>query len=153
MSTNSNLTPDPNPTPQPNKKKKRKPSAFADFMQDWEALLSAVVDHGTDLARVEPQRAALADSLDKVRQAKATQASHAATKQTTTQSLKELVTEGTDRARRLRDAVRAELGTTTERLTQFGILPLRRKPPRHKDDPTPAPQPEVQATKVVKGAQ
>jgi hypothetical protein len=158
MNTNSNLTPDPSPSPDPQpKKRKGKPNAFADVLRAWESMLNAVADHPAELATVEPHRAALATSLDKAKQAKNLQESHGAGKQATTQSLQEIVVEGKDQAIRLRNAIRAELGPTTELLTQFGMRPLRRRPLRHKTTPTdtptpppaPAPQPEVQAGKGV----
>ncbi|HZF12989.1 MAG TPA: hypothetical protein VFE33_29720 [Thermoanaerobaculia bacterium] len=157
MSTNPNPnSTTPNPTPQPTKKKTR-PNAFADTLRDWESLISAVADQAAVLAPIDSHRAALADSLEKARQAKTLQESRVASKQGTTQSLKAIVTEGKDRARRLRGAILAELGTTTEQLKQFGIPPLRRRPPRHNPDgvstPPPAPQPEVQATKAVRGTE
>jgi len=146
------LTPDPNPAPQP-KKRKTKPSAFADVLREWEALLTAVADHASTLASIEPHRAALAETLDKARQAKGLQESHRAGKQTTTQSLKEIVVAGKDQAIQLRGAIRAEMGPTTEQLTQFGIRPLRRRPLRHKQQggttPPPAPQPEAPAAKTA----
>ncbi|HZF09234.1 MAG TPA: hypothetical protein VFE33_10640 [Thermoanaerobaculia bacterium] len=151
MSTNSPLTPEPTPQPQ---KRKMKPRAFSDLLREWESLLDAVADHAAELAPVESHRAAVADSLEKARQAKAFQDSHKASKQKTTQSLKSIVIEGEDRVRRLRGAIRAEMGTTTEQLTQFGILPIRRRPARHQPDtptPTPAPQPEAQAAKAGPG--
>lgn len=153
MNTNPTpTTPDPgspSPAPQP-KKRKKKATAFADVMQDWESLLGGVADNPTVQAAVETHRAALADALAKAKQAKGVQESHRANKQSTTQSLKEIVVEGKDLAIRLRGAIRAELGPTTEQLTQFGIRPLRRRPPRHKQQsgtPTPAPLPETPATK------
>src|SRR3954468_4578006 len=75
MSTNlnSNLNPSPDPTPQ--SKKKGKPSAFADILRDWESLLGAVEDQVAALASVGPRRAALADSLEKAKQAKVLQES------------------------------------------------------------------------------
>ncbi|HZF10589.1 MAG TPA: hypothetical protein VFE33_17525 [Thermoanaerobaculia bacterium] len=148
----TNLTPDPSPAPDPQpNKRKTKPSAFADVLREWEALLTAVADHAGALAPIEPHRAALAESLDKARQTKGLQESHRAGRQTSTQTLKEIVVEGKDRAIQLRGAIRAELGPTTEQLTQFGILPLRRRPLRHKQQggtppPAPAPQPEAPAT-------
>ncbi|HEV7518849.1 MAG TPA: hypothetical protein VGR07_21350 [Thermoanaerobaculia bacterium] len=57
---------------------------------------------------------------------------------------------------RLRGAIRAEMGPTTEQLTQFGIRPLRRRPLRHKSQtPSPAPSPsvEIQAAKAVRGTE
>jgi hypothetical protein len=135
---------DPTPTPQP-KKRKAKPNALADVLRDWESLLSAVADHAADLPGVASYGEALATSLEKVKAAKNLQESHAASKQTSTQSLQEVVMEGKDQAIRLRWAIRAGLGPTTQMLTQFGIPPLRRRPLRHKqpDTPEPAPQPEV----------
>ncbi|HEV7516454.1 MAG TPA: hypothetical protein VGR07_09155 [Thermoanaerobaculia bacterium] len=148
MSTNTDPNPDAHPTPQPvpqAKKRKRKPEALADILRDWEALLGAVADHEGALAVVEPHRAALAESLERARQAKALQESHRASRQRETQVLKELRAEGRDRAIRLRGAVRAELGTRTERLVQFGIHPLGRRPLRRRPSETPAPQLELQA--------
>ncbi len=156
MSTTAQPTPTPvpSPTPQP-KKKKGKPNAFADHLRKWDSLLNAVADHAAELAPIEAHRAALADSLDKARQAKGLQESHLATKQVMTQNLSEIFTEGKDRATRLRGAIRAELGLTTEQLVQFGIHPVRRRPSRHKPAaaPAPAPQVEVSATKAIQGTE
>jgi hypothetical protein len=119
----------------------------------WPAAASRSASrHAPDLAPVEPHRAALADSLGKARAAKGVQESHGASRQSTTQSLKEIMVEGKDQAIRLRGASRAALGPTTEQLTQFGIPPLRRRPLRHKSDPpvpAPAPQPEVETARRV----
>jgi len=114
------------------KKRKRRPNAFADHVREWESLLTAAADHAATLEPIDSHRAALADSLEKARQAKALQESYRASQQSTTQTLKEIIVEAKDRAIRLRGAIRAELGTTTEQLTQFGIHPLRRRPLRHK---------------------
>jgi len=150
MSTNITPTPTPSPAPQP-QKRKTKPSAFADSLREWEALLTAAADHASVLAPIDPHRAALADSLEKARQVKGLQDAYKGNKQRTTQDLKAIMVEGKDRFTRLRGAIRAELGLTTEQLTQFGIPPLRRRPPRHKPDATtPAPAVEVQATKAVR---
>jgi hypothetical protein len=144
-------------TQQP-KKRKSRPNALADTLRQWESILNAVADHPIVLAAVEPHRAALAESLDKAKLAKGVQESQSAGRQATTQVLKETVVEGKDRAIRLRGAIRAELGPTTEQLNQFGIRPLRRRPPRHKaDSGTPAPPPpqvEVQtAVQPAKGGE
>jgi hypothetical protein len=120
------LQPTPRPTAQP-KKRRSRPNAFADFVRLWESLLSAVADHATVLAPVEAHRAALAETLEKLKQVKGFQQSRATARQTATQTLKEAVREAKDRAIRLREAIRAELGPTTEQLTQFGIRPLRRR--------------------------
>jgi hypothetical protein len=154
MATNPN--PSPIPTPDPNSpgkknKKKSKPGAFADVVREWESLLAAVADQAPNRASIEPHRAALAETLDKAKAVKGTQESHRVSRQSMTQSLQELLVEGKDRMIRLRGAIKAELGPTTEQLNQFGIRPLRRRPLRHKKDSTPAtpPAPEVQGHKGV----
>jgi hypothetical protein len=150
MSTNITPSPSPSPAPDP-KKRKPRPSAFADTLRGWEAILTAVADHASVLAPIDPHRAALADSLEKARQVKGIQDSYKGNKQRTTQNLKAIMVEGKDRFTRLRGAIRAELGLTTEQLSQFGIPPLRRRPPRHNPDATtPVPALEVQTTKVVR---
>ena len=155
MSTTPSPSPAPNPQP---KKRKSKPSALADVLREWESLLSAVADHAAELAPADPYRTALADSLEKIKQAKGIQELHGATKQMSTQTLKEILVEGKERAIRLRGSIRAALGPTTERLTQFGIPPLRRRALRHKQPveappPAPAPQPEGPAAKAVRGTE
>ena len=150
---NQNTSPSPGPNPDPQQQPKKKPGkSFSDFLAEWDSLLNAVADHGADLARVEPYRAALADALAKIRETKNLQISHRATKQRTTQLLKAMLLEGKDRAARLRGAIRAEMGTANEQLVQFGIHPLRPRVTRSQQSaaetvPPPAPQPEVQTTK------
>jgi hypothetical protein len=150
MSTNPNPSPSPNPVPNPQpKKRKKQNAAFSDLLREWEGLLGAVTEHGSELARVEPHRAALAEALEGIKQAKVLQDAHRATKQRTTQTLKEMVVAGKDRAARLRGAVRAELGTANEQLVQFGIPPVRRRVTRSQQSAaaTTPPQPELQAGK------
>jgi hypothetical protein len=145
MATN----PSPDPTPPPKKRASRK--SLADILRNWESLLGAVADHATDLSTVEPHRAALAESLDQVRAAKGAQALQGATRQTSTQTLQQVLTEGQDRAIRLRGAIRAELGPTTEMLTQFGIRPLRRRRRPPASTPTPPPAAEIVQPKPPAG--
>jgi hypothetical protein len=149
---NPNENPDPQATPSPtptpaSKKKRSKPNAFADVLRTWESLLAAATDHAAEIPSAEPRRVALAESLEKARMAKGLQESHAASRQVLTQSLEEILVEGKDRAIQLRGAIRAELGPTTERLNQFGIRPIRRRPLRHRSGATLPPQPAILAAK------
>jgi hypothetical protein len=139
--------PAPNPTPDP-PKRKAKPSALADTLRDWESLLNAAVDHAAELGGTEPYRAALAESLDKVKQAKGVQELHDAHRQASTRTLGEVLFEGKDRAVRLRGSIRAALGPTTERLIQFGIRPSRRRQLAQQETPKPVPQPEIVSKKA-----
>ena len=137
-------TPAPDPDPQP-KKRKAKPSALSDTLREWESLLNAVADNAADLAPVELYRKAVVESLDKVKQAKGVQELHDANRQASTRTLNEVLLEGKDRVVRLRGAIRAALGPTTERLTQFGIRPLRRRQLAQQKATPELPQPEIAA--------
>ena len=155
LSTNQsqNQNPGPSPGPQPKQKKKRG-NAFADLLTDWDSLLGAVADHGADLSRVEPYRAALADTLAQIKAAKTVQVSHRATKQRSTQQLKAMLLDAKDRAARLRGAIRAEMGTANEQLVQFGIHPLRPRVTRSQQSAAevvlpPNPLPEAPTTKAA----
>jgi len=139
----------PSPTPDP-PKRKAKPNALADVLREWESLLNAVADHAGELGVAEPYRAARAESLDKVREAKGVQEMYDANRQASTRSLGEALFEGKDRAVRLRGVIRAVLGPTTERLTQFGIRPFRRRQLAKQDAPKPT-QPEI-AEKATDGS-
>jgi len=136
--------PDPNPDPQP-KKRKAKPAALSDILREWESLLNAVADNMADLGPVELYRKALVESLDQVRQAKGVQELLDANRQAATRTLGEVLLEGKDRVVRLRGAIRAALGPTTERLTQFGIRPLRRRQLAQQKANPQIPQPEIAA--------
>jgi hypothetical protein len=115
-------------------------TSFADVIRDWESLLAAHTDNVEVLAPAEAQRRALEEFLPKARELKARQESHDATKQQTTQEITALVKDGREAARRLRNAVKANMGTKNERLTQFKIAPIRPRGARKTKSPgTPPP--------------
>ena len=147
--TGPSPAPGPDPGPQA-KKKKSKPKAFVDVVHEWESLIGAVETRIPNRAAVEPHRAALAESVDKAKTTKTLQETHDTNRQSSTQDLKAILVEGMDRMIRLRGAIRAELGPTTEQLKQFGIRPIRRRL-LQVPDPTPAPppQPEVAQGKAT----
>ena len=63
-----------------------------------------------------------------------------------TQSLTQVLADGRDAARKLRDFVRVHLGARNEQLTQFGISPIRPKKAKataQAKKPNPAPPPAV----------
>jgi hypothetical protein len=142
-------SPAPGPDPGPQPKKKSKPSAFSDVVREWESLLAAVEARLGNRVGVEPHRAALAQSVDKARTTKTLQETHDTNRQSTTQDLKAVLVEGKDRMIRLRGAIRAELGPTTEQLKQFGIRPIRRRLLQPQDT-APSPGPELAGGKTGK---
>ncbi|HEY0514644.1 MAG TPA: hypothetical protein VGH73_22270 [Thermoanaerobaculia bacterium] len=98
-------------------------NSFADVMQDWEKVLAACTDNAGALAAAEPQRAAVEAFLKEARDLKGQQESHRAAKQQTRQQLGKVIKDGREAVRRLRGAVKANLGTDNERLVQFNIAP------------------------------
>jgi DNA-directed RNA polymerase alpha subunit len=116
-------------------------TSFADVIRDWERLLAAHTDNAEILTPAEAQRRVLEEFLAKARELKARQESLNAAKQQTTQEITALVKDGREAARRLRSAVKANLGTKNERLTQFKIAPLRERAPRKPKTPAPGPPP------------
>lgn len=121
--------------------------------RDWEGCLDATLDNAAALASVEPQRVALVGFLAQGTALKARQASLVGNKQRVTQELNAVIKDGKEAARRLRQAVKANIGTDNELLVQFNVAPRRprgsKKASAVKPPPveTPgAPVPEVKAT-------
>ncbi len=111
------------------------PTSFADVLRDWELLLEAANDNAEPLAAAQPVREALATSLAEARALKARQDSFSANRQQTTQELRELIDRGREEARRLRGLAKGLLGTKTERLVQFRVMPVRRQSRRRATTP------------------
>jgi uncharacterized coiled-coil DUF342 family protein len=140
----------------PNPKSKSKPGgSIADLLQDWEELLAASADNAEKIAAAEPQRLVMEELLKKARDLRARQESHRAARQQHTQEFKALRKEGEETARRLRSAVKANIGTTSELLTQFKVAPIRPRPRKAKatgETPPTGPTPEP-APPTVKAAE
>lgn len=119
---------------------------FAQETRIWEGLLAAYMDNAELLVAAEPQKLALEAILSEAKVLKDRQESHTAAKQELTQQLDGLMDRGREAARRLRGAVKANLGTKNERLVQFKMKPIRKRGPRKPavppaDTPPPAPPP------------
>jgi hypothetical protein len=98
------------------------------MIRDWEALLTAVLEHASNLPDVERSRIAFQEHLAKTKEMKARQDSLTAGRQEETQQLNKMLTDGGELAIRLRALVKASLGPKNERLVQFGIAPIRKRP-------------------------
>jgi hypothetical protein len=113
--------------------------AFAQEMDDWEALRLAVHDNAPNLPDVQRAQTAFEDIMVKVQEMRARQSSLTAARQETTQMLKKLLLDGRELASRLRLVVKSNLGPKSERLVQFRIAPQRK--PIRKPNTTPAETP------------
>jgi hypothetical protein len=105
-------------------------NSFADVIRDWDNLLAACKDNSEALQLAEPQRAEMERVSNLVRDLKSRQESLSAERQEVTQILMQTLNDGREAARRLRGAVKANLGTKTERLVQFKVAPNRPRGPR-----------------------
>jgi hypothetical protein len=106
----------------------------ADVVQEWHQILGSYRDNAEvlGLTTAEPLRAALEESLLRVKELKALQLHYIGLKQRTTQELREETKLGRERARCLRSAVRAVMGTDNEQLVVFKVAPIRKGRRRRK---------------------
>ncbi len=115
-------------------------NTYTDVVADWERLLAAVEDNLPSLPDLLPEKLALEQALREARTIKALQVASTASRQEATQNLEMVLDSGRDLAMRLRSAAKYKIGARSERLVQFGIAPLRRRP-RRNPEPVPPPPP------------
>ena len=125
-------------------------NSFADVMLEWKKILAACADNASALTTAEPQRLVVERMLREAEELKALQDSHQAAKQAIRQQLDQLVHDGREAARRLKGAVKANLGTGNARLVQFSIQPIRPRGPRKAKQP-PATKPPAEAAPRTAG--
>jgi hypothetical protein len=118
-------------------------SSYADFIEDWMALLRIVGENAAELPEVERHRQALQEHLDLILARRTQQVQARANRQDSTKSLDELMEQGKEKVKRLRVAIIASLGPKSERLVAYGIAPQRKRGPRavKPAEPTPPTQP------------
>ncbi|HYO16829.1 MAG TPA: hypothetical protein VE685_26830 [Thermoanaerobaculia bacterium] len=118
--------------------------SFGDEIREMEGTLAAFAENAEQLGAAEPHRAALEVIVGEAKALKDRQDSYIAARQEVTQQLREAMVRGREAARCLRSAVRAILGTQNERLVQFKVAPLRKRPRKlrtpEETPPTEPPQ-------------
>jgi hypothetical protein len=120
--------------------------AYGKVFRDWESLIGACAENADLLPGTDPLTTQLQGFLAAAKDAKLQQENFAGSRQGMTQQLQDLLTQGGDAARKLRDLVRVNLGARSERLGQFGIAPIRTKLRKPKATPAPAPEEKPQAS-------
>lgn len=133
-------------------KPKSKPKALADLMFNWQEILAAALEHAASLVPAEPQRLAMEDLLRRARDLRARQESARVAWRLLTKEVKALTKEGEEAARRLQSAVKANIGTTSELLTQFKIKPNRPRGARKAKAPEETPSGEPTPASTLKPA-
>lgn len=105
-------------------------TAYGKTFRDWEALLGACEENLSQLPGVEPLVADLTALLSETRALKILEENLAGRRRETAQKVREMIDRGRESARKIRSMVRSHLGTRNERLAQYGVAPIRRKPRR-----------------------
>lgn len=103
-------------------------NAQADVARDWRGLLDSAEKSPDVLPSVEQECQALSQLLSKFEVLKAQQDELTAKRQETTQQLNETIDQGKDVAVQIRSVLRGKVGPRNERLVQYKIAPLRRRP-------------------------
>lgn len=122
-------------------------SSFADFIQEWRELLAATQEHSTDLPGLEPLRTSFQQLVEQIETLNLQRESVRAGRQEMTRSMKALIEKAKEEAKRLRGAALTSFGPKSERLSQFGVAPQRKRgsSKRRAGKPTEAPPPAAPA--------
>jgi hypothetical protein len=102
-----------------------KNNAIADYVDDWQQLLTAIIANASDLEPLETLRQQLATTLVEVQDFSSREKANRSERQQWTQKRQEAMVRGKDLASRLRSGLRLAYGSRTEKLVEFGALPLR----------------------------
>jgi hypothetical protein len=137
--------PQDGPVP-PKKVSRKKETTSAGKIGDWQRLLAPLVANGDDLKHLEVPRNQLATMTAQAVDLKKHQAAQRAAKQTASQQLQGMLTEGERLASLLRQAVKQHYGIRSEKLAEFGLQPFRgRKSPAPTPTPAPVPNPTTES--------
>lgn len=118
-------------------------TSFADFITDWERLLTAVANNAAELPDLSLQAASLDGLVDEAKALGARQDASRSQLAADAKRRRELIFEGRAAASRLRSAIKGHLGGHNEKLVEFGARPIRRRslplvdPPLAVEDPAP----------------
>lgn len=102
-------------------------TSYADLIHEWEAMLVALDANGNDLAASARERAELQAKLDELRDLISRKKAARALAQRCTQLINDVVADGKIKAICLRNSLKNELGPRSERLVQFGVMPMRKR--------------------------
>src|SRR3954462_11413943 len=125
-------------------------TAHSKVFRDWEGLLGACAKNAALMPNIEPLRAELEAFLAQAREVKLQQESLMAEKATTTQRLFEIEVDGTEAASKLRALAFSNLGSHTELLTQFGLVPKPRRVRRTRNKKSKAARAAARAAQAAK---
>lgn len=116
--------------------------SYADLMKNGEQLVTTVKANAAELQNLSGFTNQLEGLLPRVREALVLQATAQASVQQATRNLEALVKDTKEMITRLRAGVKSTYGYRAEKLVEFGLKPLRKRPrtvkrPRASADPAP----------------
>lgn len=109
----------------------------AETIVDAEGLLDAVSANAALLPNIDDHREPLIQMMEQIRALRAQQKTLTADKQKVSQDLKVLMREARDLTIQLRSVVRAKIGVRSEKLVEFCVPPLRKRPRKAKPPAEP----------------
>lgn len=102
-------------------------SSFADFIHDWEQLLAALDSNAGELPDVSAHRQPLEQVLVNAKAISARQDAHRAGLGQATRELEAVMADGRDSANRLRNFLKSHYGVRSDKLTEYGVRPVRKR--------------------------
>lgn len=117
-----------------------KANSYASIFREWESLSDSCIQNEALLPGMEPLRDDLRAVLAEARVLKGNQENLEGNRQALTQQLKATVERGREAVRKVRAFAKVRLGSKSEHLRQFGIMPIRKRPRKLKPaEVKPAP--------------
>jgi hypothetical protein len=114
---------------------------YADTVNGWSELLTALDQNGEELAQLDLPKQRLQAITDQIKTFAAEQAAMTASRQQATQRVEFLLAQGRKLATVLRASVREHYGNRNQKIAEFGLRPLRTGP-GSAASVNPLPQPE-----------
>ena len=115
--------------------------SYADTVNGWDELLTALEENSGELTQLEIPRQRLQTIADQIKAFTAEQAAMTASRQQATQRVEFLLAQGRKLATVLRTSVREHYGNRNQKIAEFGLQPLRTRP-GSAATVNPLPQPE-----------
>lgn len=119
-----------------------KAAAYAKELATWDAMLTAIEAHTEDLAMLEEESTLLRGIIDRAEALVVNHEKALAERQAFSTELQKIVVEGRKAATFLRNGLKRKFGNRSEKLLEFGVQPLRRRP-RRPPQPPVEPEPTV----------
>jgi len=100
-------------------------TSLGNFIKNSERLLTKIDANKADFPHLEAPQAQLVAMVDGAKEALVRQGTFKGQSQQATRDLEAFLKQGRDLVTRLRNGIRSQYGTTTEKLVEFGLSPRR----------------------------